>query len=276
MKYIKIIFLLLVLAYVVSIPLAIQARPSGFLYGLETKINEPVWVWVNITGPARAETLARQLDQRYAEIESAWFSKNSAEEKSARVALDITVGRVIATIISDTRSGDYKSADTLAANSVSITSIHKQVLKALIDNDTTRSGLDIMFMQNNLSAFEQFRSDIDKQFRDAYQQQNLVKGIDGKISLLDQTNKITRQALTDAQNMLRPEQYATLTDALAATTELYTTAQNYVGKDFYVDGYITASTAIARYKEINTAITASENFSVSVLPAQHKDDSNNK
>lgn len=268
MKYIKAVVLLILVAWIATAPVANKARPGSLMYRLAVTVNEPVWVWMHITNPGRAETVEGQLDKRYWDLEQAWESGESWQVEWAVKAEKMTAQRVMRQLQRVEKNGDHKTADSLAGHAVAITRAHKQVLSTLVAKpDFPKYGEDIFFMDSRLDALGQMRQRILQNFAKAYDRAGLVRGIDDKLIALDLAVSGAAERLAQNKSQLLDTQHAALEQTIAYAGSLQGQAKTHVGTDQYVEAFRVATDAEGYAHEAVTVIAASKEFGVTVMPS---------
>lgn len=268
MKYIKAVVGVIIAVWLVTMIMGSRVRPGSWLFPLRTGVNEPFWVWIHITAPGRAATLQDILDTRYTELERAWFSRDQKQISAAQAALQRTSEAVVSAIQNYTIAGDYKVADSLAAVSISMASVHGQVLEALVTHGAVaQTSADVVFAKDIAEVLQSMRADEIKKFTTAFSKEDLVKGIDGRLKETQALQEEVRNELRNADSLLQPEQKAALSAILTETQAAYESARNKLGGDQYVEGFVLADTTLGRLHEVRIAIRATQEFGVPVIPA---------
>lgn len=269
MKYVKAVIGIIIAAWLVTIIMGSRIKPGGWFFPVRVNINEPLWVWVHITAPGRATTLQNVLDTRYAELEHAWFSRNQEQIAAAQTALQKTTETVLMYVQEYTSAGDYKVADSLAAFSISMASIHGQVLETLITHGAVAQTMtDVAPVKEAASALQDARAEETKKFAMAYSKEDLVRGIDAQLSATRDLQDVVQVELRNANSLLQPEQKAVLSAILAETQAGYELAKNKLGIDQYVESFVLANTTQGRLQEVRVALRATRDFGVPVIPVE--------
>lgn len=269
MKYIKALIGIIIAVWLVTMIMGSRIKPGGWFFPVRVNINEPLWVWVHITAPGRATTLQNVLDTRYVELEHAWFARDQKQIVAAQAALQRTTETVLTYVQEYTSAGDYKVADSLAVFSISMASIHGQVLETLITHGAVAQTMpDVAFVKGSILALQDARTEEVKKFATAYSKEDLVRGIDAQLSATRDLQDVTQGELRDASSLLQPEQKAALTTMLADTQASYELAKSKLGIDQYVESFVVASTTQGRLQEIRVALRATRDFGVPVIPVE--------
>lgn len=265
MKYIKFLVFLILLVWVVTAPFAMHARPGSMLYRLNVVVNEPVWEWLHITQQGRSEIVETQLANRYVELEQVWHDKVPWQQDWVVHAEDLTAGRTLDRLAGAISASDFKSADTLASHAIAITRAHKQVLTALVSTPGFgKTTDDILFMDVRLSSLTTLHDLISQRFATAYTKVELVRGVDAKMTELDQMVSDAQAAIASSDSTLIDSQRSSIQETLNRANALRAKARDFLAQDKYVEAYRYANLAEGYCMEINIVLTASQVYNLPI------------
>jgi hypothetical protein len=263
MKYIRAFIIFVLIVWLATAPFAMHARPGSLLYRINVTVNEPVWAWVHITQQGRSETVEEQMKTRYVELERAWVDKVDWQQEWVKKAELLTAERVVNRIGGAIEANDYKVADTLASHALAIARAHKQVLASLI----TQPGFgkdkqDIAFLDDRLLVLQSMYDDIAKKFAVAYTKTELVRGVDVKMTELDNYITDAQVAMQNSDALLNDQERVSLQDTLNRAKALRSLSKDRLAQDNYVEAYRFANLAQGYALEVSIIVEATQNFGV--------------
>ena len=266
MRFIKFGIILLLVLWMVTAPVAMNASVGSVLYRVQIVVNEPVWVWVRITGKGRAEEVSSQLQKHYVELEESLVSGNADEQKWAKLAETNAFARAQTELTQLLSDQNFMVAHSLATQMHVYVVAHGQVLDALVSNPTLSShGADVAFLQDRLAVAETSLDTVNKAFAAKYARIDFLKGIDGKLTELRQgIDAINLELGGVADNLTNQERWSYAT-ALEKAKLLEGIANNYLGQDRYVDSYKSANEALGLVLEMRIMLQANQKFHVELL-----------
>jgi hypothetical protein len=270
MKYIIRVLGSLLVVWAVLVPFASQAGAQSFLYALKVKVNDPIFAFFQITAEGRGESYIKQLDANLAEYTRAVFSGDKTSEDIAKDAVYIAWNRARQHASASASSGNYKVAETVRTNILGLLVGHRQVLNTMVRlSAIPRPIEDFGFLTDLLTVAEKDRSETAKKFLVAYQKEQLVRGIDGRIISVEAKATEVKMLFQAKSNLLQDDPRAKIQEKLNAATDYIASARNNIGLDNYIESYKYADDAEAVLLETAIVIRASVLFGIAVLPEKY-------
>lgn len=245
-RVLKIVCVLILLLWGITIPLSDTARPGSVVYSVNITVTEPAWAWVHLTQAGRSEQWALQLERRYQDILRAGASGEDWQLQGALRAEAVTFLRVRTELARATSLLQAKSAYALAAQANGLVRGYGQVFEAEAANSgsslrTGNTSVDSDFFSARQQILAAELERLGAVLSGGVDKQDLVRGLDEQLRAMDAT-------ITDALTVYGvvapsiPGEFAE--DFRDAVTQLQNeSAQTrvQVAQDYYADGYKTSA-----------------------------------
>ncbi len=237
-KIIRLILVVVILLWVVTIPVSKKARPGSLVYSVKVFVTEPVQTWVRLTRAGKSEQLAQQLESRYREILQAYDSGEDWQLAGALKAEAATYARVQDSLIGASNESEAKPAYVLAAKSLGLVRGYTQAFSALLQQQTAVANAP------SLTVFAKRAQELDTELvrlgsvlRGGTDKQNLVKGVDEQLAAMraDVATVTAEYAAVSAQ--LPDVQRLSFSVALEGMRTRAAAAAEFLAKDMYADSY---------------------------------------
>ncbi|MBP9686471.1 MAG: hypothetical protein KBD66_01565 [Candidatus Doudnabacteria bacterium] len=245
-RVLKIVCVLILLLWGITIPLSDTARPGSVVYSVNITVTEPVWAWAHLTQVGRSEQWALQLERRYQDILRAGASGEDWQLQGALRAEALTFLRIRRELARATSSLQAKPAYALAAQANGLVWGYGQVFEAQtvnVGDSLYRAtlGVESNFFSERKEILASELERLGAVLSGGLDKQDLVRGLDEQLRAMDEA---VAHMLT-VYGIIAPSIPSELSeDFRDAVVQLqnesaYTRVQ--VAQDYYADGYKTSA-----------------------------------
>lgn len=245
-KVVKIVFVLVLLLWGITIPLSDTARPGSLVYSVTVGVSEPVWAWVHLTQSGRSEQWALQLERRYQDILRAHASGEEWQVRGALRAEAVTFLRIRRELARATTPLQAKPAYALAATVDGLVRGYGQVFAAQAAEAgapirVADVAVDAAYFAERESLLGAELSRLDAVLSGGVDKQDLVRGVDEQLRAMDETIADTLSVYQVIAPSIPAQDVEAFRDAVTGLQTESAQARVQIAQDYYADGYKTSA-----------------------------------
>ncbi len=270
MKLIKQFVLLVLAVWLVSVPFVSRVGAGSFLYEMKVMLNDPIFVFFQVTSQSRAERYLKQLDGALKEYVAATVRKDSTAKTKAENAVKIYLNRSKSHASRAENGGNYKVGDMVRAGTLGVLTGRIWAVQSIqeLDNSVDTAS-ELKFLYGLRDAVESDRSASRVRFASAYERVELVKGIDERIREAEDELKSVRSLGEQNKKNMRDDVSAAFWSRLERGFKWVVSSQELVGKDRYVDAFTDADNASAVAHELGAVLDSIDAHSLQPKPEDY-------